>query len=168
MAILYEVTSTKQCQQVAMIKQPTEYSNICSTFRAISGLNYWSIFYWVEMLLITEKPLFILFFFFHFFLFFSFYLYLIYVTAFTWTILINRLSFPYFFFFYKALYFVRKMKCTTLRTEALSCAEWSCHCYNIRGKSPCRSLKSIRSAQVHSPAIHYLWNAKHADLGHVW
>lgn len=96
MAILYEVTSTKQCQQVAMIKQPTEYSNICSTFRAISGLNYWSVFYWVEMLLITEKPLFILFFFFNFFFSYLF-IYLIYVTAFTWTILINRLSFPYFF-----------------------------------------------------------------------
>lgn len=41
-----------------MIKQPMKYSNICSTFRAISGLNYQSIFYWVEMILLTEEPLF--------------------------------------------------------------------------------------------------------------
>lgn len=88
-----------------------------------------------------------------------------YITAFTLAILINRLSFPYFF--YKALHFIRKMKCTTLRTEALSCAVWSCHCYNLWGKPPCRFLKSIRNAQVHCSAIHYLWNTKHAELGHI-
>lgn len=41
-----------------MIKQPMKYFNICSTVRAISGLNYQSIFYWVEIIFLTEEPLF--------------------------------------------------------------------------------------------------------------
>lgn len=57
----------------------------------INFLLGWNASYYREAIVYT--------FFFFIFLFFSFFIYLIYVTAFTWTILINRLSFPYFFFF---------------------------------------------------------------------
>lgn len=69
------------------------------TVRAISGLNYQSIFYWVEIIFLTEEPLFMWLGFFQ-----------ISVTVFTLVILINVLWFPYFL---KTSHFIRKIKAFT-------------------------------------------------------